>query len=103
MRARLDAAFGLLAYEEPSSKACPQAPLLTHSRREEVADALNGAILAESGAPRVCAVERLVQQLVASRGALREANDGYGDCVRVGLTSDRDALTGCDSGGEVGG
>lgn len=75
---KLGTVVSLLAYSRP--EASPQvAPLLQLAHREAVADAVNSAVLSESGARPSSSLQRLLQQLVATHGAIRDVNLGCGE------------------------
>ena len=61
----------------------PASRLMSSAYREEAADLLNSAVLQEHGCARSCAIERLLRQLVATGEAIRDANYGYGDGMRL--------------------
>ena len=74
----------LLAYADPAASADAScARLLADSHRELVADALSGAVLQRHGVNPACAIERILRQLVAVHGALREANGGCGQTFEL--------------------
>jgi hypothetical protein len=79
---KLGKVVSLLAYSQPEDS--PQvAPLLELAHREAVADAVNSAVLRESGARPSSSLHRLLQQLVATHGAVREVNLGCGQGLAV--------------------
>ena len=55
LRDELRHVIGLIAFAEPASSANGHAHLMADGHREAVADALNGAVLAEHGLPATCA------------------------------------------------
>lgn len=81
--AELADVFALIAYERPEAMAGAPSRLMSEAYREATADALNGAVLEEHGAPPTCAIERLLRQLLAVSEAVRDANLGYGDGLHL--------------------
>lgn len=75
----------LIAYDNPSGTATPaaQARLMSRAQREVVAVALNGALLREHSLDPMCAIERLLRQLVATHIAIYDANQGCGESFRL--------------------
>lgn len=62
--------MALLAYEEPEKS--PMFHLLSLDYRQQVADSLNRAILANANLPSYSAMERLVQQTTVVRQSLNQ-------------------------------
>jgi len=77
---RLEECLALLAYTEPESS--PVGQYLREEFRTAVADALNGALLQAANLPDRAPLERVVQQLTATRAAL--AKDGVTQRFRFG-------------------
>jgi hypothetical protein len=88
----LEDAYSLIAYQSPSDAPPSIAHLMSDAHRAETADCLNGTVLEENGVPRMCAIERLLRQLVAVSDATRDANAGYGACLSFAEPSAREGL-----------
>lgn len=67
---KLEDFMALLAYEEPEKS--PMFHLLSLDYRQQVADSLNRAILANANLPSYSAMERLVQQTTVVRQSLNQ-------------------------------
>lgn len=74
---KLEDFMALLAYNEPEKS--PMFHLLSLEYRQQVADSLNRAILANSNLPSYSAVERLMQQTTVVRQCLGQesSKEGY--------------------------
>jgi hypothetical protein len=98
---KLSTVVSLLAYSRPETNP-HVAPLLELAHREAVADAVNSAVLSESGARPSSSLHRILQQLVAARGAIREVNLGCGEGLAVRAPAGRRSpLNGQEHGADV--
>jgi len=71
--------IGLLAYQDPSDS--PLAALLATEHRKVVADVVNAAVHAYRGSEQSSALQRLMQQLLASHDTLRQLQGGRGEVL----------------------